>query len=569
MARAQSRTPAPKLTNFQMNRWHAAALAILALGACNANAEKFVAPSDDWPLVVKAHDTLIGIAHRYLDNPGDWKRLEQHNHVSDPYHLRPGSTLLIPFVWMRTEASTATVVGFSGVAAVRRDAQAQSVPTQVGAVLGEANVVETDDQGTVTLRLADGSMVRVLGDSAIRLDRLRRLSAAQRIDAVIGVDHGRVEAAGKHQLGGRFEVVTPLAIAGVRGTVFGVEYAASAGMLSEVLEGAVEVNGANTKAPRVTVDAGEGTHVGTSGTPDAPVKLLVAPLISSNQLVQDRPVVRFDLGPAPGAVAYQAEIARDADFVEIVAQVRTATTTIKVDGLPDGHYFLRVRAIDSNGLHGLPALVSFALKARPEPPFGQAPANHGKVRSDATEAQWTEVPGALRYRVQLASGSDFSHPLVDQTVDATHVSLAVPTLGEYSWRISTVGASASGAPDVGPFGDAMSFTRLAAQRAADPEIGNDGSVQLSWSAEAGQTFHIQIAADASFAKPLVDQTTTEAHLKLAALPAGIYFVRVRATDADGFIGSYTAARKFVIESLLRTTDGAPVGSGFGKVSTGP
>jgi hypothetical protein len=60
--------------------------------------------------------------------------------------------------------------------------------------------------------------------------------------------------------------------------------------------------------------------------------------------------------PVPGAVAYEAEIARDPGFTEVVARLSLAAseTTVISPALPVGRYMARVSARGTGGLRGLP-----------------------------------------------------------------------------------------------------------------------------------------------------------------------------------------------------------------------
>lgn len=45
---------------------------------------------------VVSGDTLSGLAHAYLGDPGRWREIAEANGIDDPLHLPPGAALLIP-----------------------------------------------------------------------------------------------------------------------------------------------------------------------------------------------------------------------------------------------------------------------------------------------------------------------------------------------------------------------------------------------------------------------------------------------------------------------------------------
>ena len=65
---------------------------------------------------------------------------------------------------------------------------------------------------------------------------------------------------------------------------------------------------------------------------------------------------------------YRAQLARDEAFNDVVMDGVFDASPARFAGLPDGDYWLRVRAIDDAGLEGYDAARAFALRARPEPP---------------------------------------------------------------------------------------------------------------------------------------------------------------------------------------------------------
>ena len=86
---------------------------------------------------------------------------------------------------------------------------------------------------------------------------------------------------------------------------------------------------------------------------------------------------------------------------------------------------------------------------------------------------------------------------------------------------------------------------------------------FGWSSEPGQKFEFQFARDDGFKSLLADQKLEEAKTLMERPNPGIYFVRIRATDPDGFVGPFTKAQR--IEIINRVTDlgGATLNTGFG------
>ncbi|WP_061298375.1 lipoprotein LipL45 [Leptospira borgpetersenii] len=117
----------------------------------------------------------------------------------------------------------------------------------LGASLKAGDKVSTKDKSKVDIQFADGSAVRISENSVIDFDALTINSKGNsdtRLALVSGKVFAKVNKASKED---QFSVVTPTAIAGVRGTSFIVDRSKSDKAVVKVLDGAVAV------APRIAI----------------------------------------------------------------------------------------------------------------------------------------------------------------------------------------------------------------------------------------------------------------------------------------------------------------------------
>ncbi|MGH8666807.1 MAG: FecR domain-containing protein [Burkholderiales bacterium] len=492
------------------------------------------AAADVLPYTIRPGDTLISIAREYLVEPQRWPELKRLNRIRNEHRLVPGSTLRIPLALLRQSPTQAVVLQVGGEVTVGGRAP------QVGDVLVDGATIRTGDQGSIALRLHDGAIVSVQPRTQAHVQQLRVYDKTGAADSVLRVEQGRIESSVPEQTrpGARFEIRTPRAAAAVRGTQYRVADT-QGNSLAEVLEGSVDIAGASGA---LRVETGFGVRVGPEGRPGQPVALLPAPVTAQLPRLQERPVVRFRVPPVAGADRYRAQVSDEPAFRTVRQDGVFATPDLRFTGLPDGDYVLRVRAIDGLGLEGVDATHAFRLKARPEPPFPAQPVDRGKVRGEQVEFRWSGAAEADTYVLQVGSDPGFDRIELEAAGlrNLRHAPEQRFPPARYVWRIASVRTDG----DRGPWSDPQSFEVFPAPALPDPPALGEADITFRWRAEPGQRFLFQLARDPQFAQ-IVHETQLDAPAFTTPRPEpGTYYMRVQATDADGFVGPFTATQRF-------------------------
>ncbi len=420
-------------------------LAALGLAPALADAHKRTnAPLATVSYTTAAGDTLYEIAARYLRDPHDWAVLSRLNHVPAPRHLQAGIQIKLPAALLRQDRESARVLATSGPVE-RAFGSGPYTPLAPGMMLGEGDRVRTGHDGFATLELVDGSHVSVSPDGMVEIGKLRQTVLTGASDRVIELQHGEVDSEVTHatKKDDRFQIRSPSVVAGVRGTRFRVNYDAGQQQTAvEVLEGAVGVDPGSVPAPApgVPLQASEqlvsahfGNVSGASGAIGTPVELLPAPALTDPGKIQDGKTVAFDLVPDRHAAGYRVQIARDADLLDLIRDLPVSAPHADFGDLPDGTYFVRISAVDHNGLEGLPQIYAFE---RRQLGLAASATPHPGTR-DYTFRWFASRPGVeTRFRFVLAATPDLRNPILDRPdLPAGEIVVTDLPRGVYYWTV--------------------------------------------------------------------------------------------------------------------------------------
>ena len=241
------------------------------------------------------------------------------------------------------------------VVLVSRAGQVVNRPLTVGANLFLDDVVETGRQSFVTIVLGSGVTSVLPSNAKIALKQTS--ASVARYELLRGSIENRVNKKPNAKRS-TFEIMIPNAILGVRGTHFTVDYDLGHGESGvSVAEGVVVVRPLRSCSKALIVTGEHSAHIKQSFNPATDIKgLLPAPVWVSAR-AQRTDDFSFDVSKIEGAAKYVAQVARDADFLDVVAEQEAPSQneSVVVPGrdLPDGFYYVRLAALDQYGLRGL------------------------------------------------------------------------------------------------------------------------------------------------------------------------------------------------------------------------
>lgn len=503
--------------------------------------------TNEWNYPMQPGESVWSVAHELLTDWREWKTIERLNNVRNDRQMAPGTVLRIPRSLINEQHSDIKILDVSGTVTaevVMKDGSAKAhLPLVRGQSLGKGDQIRTAEQSTVLLEFDDGTEVLILENSLLRIDQATVVGNTRKVvDIKVFLEDGEAEIRanpGKVP-GSQFLIDTPVAFATTKGTTYRVRAKGNT-TAAEVTEGLISV--ANNQG-KTRVKQGFGTLAKANEAPIIPKRLLAKP---------DLPALSTTIRYLPGKLAwrkmagadsYRSQISPDPMFNSVVYDV--INTQPKM-GLPatllDQPYWLRVTAIDSDGLQGFPATREISINARPFPPIRQAPRPSDSLYVGEIGFTWSQPETAVAYNLEIAVDEAFSKLSVQQNnIEGTHFSANIDAPGHYFWRVTSVADDG----EIGPTGHTGRFTVKPVPPKPDLKapVSSDTELFFSWQKEDGvKEYQLQLAKDKAFKKLIVDSKTVSPEMAMEKPQAGTYYLRVRAFDADDYAGEWSPIQK--------------------------
>lgn len=195
---------------------------------------------------VKKGETFMSICEiEIADCDANWKQFLEFNGLKKPTDVVEGMTLKIPnslskYRYAKIQFLTGDVVIFSDLKSDKGE------KVKNNHVLVEKNILKTGENGKCEIKLDDGTVVKVSEDTILMLGEINFKDGASNtvLNLVKGSALMKVSKLGD---GDSFNVSTPTAVAGVRGTEFTMTVGSQDKLELNVLEGVVAAGSKNNE----------------------------------------------------------------------------------------------------------------------------------------------------------------------------------------------------------------------------------------------------------------------------------------------------------------------------------
>lgn len=381
-----------------------------------------------WEYTFRPGDSIWNIAKQYTTSVNNWQAIQKLNSVDKDRRIRPGTRLRIPVSMLKIQPAYAIIIATAGEVTVT-DKSGNSQPATTDIRLYSGDEIATASNSNATIRFADGSELLILANSDAKMDTLSAHGSTGMVDTRVRLKSGQLDTrVNKQNKDSRYEIITPAAVAAVRGTAFRITASGSV-MRNEVTDGVVAVA---SEVDEKSLDAGYGLVAEKDKPLPEPVKLLDAPEMSEVFYITNY-LQAISWPPLAGAQAYRIQLAETDAFNKLIFdRVRNDSSTT-IESLNNKIYSLRVRGIDGQQLQGLNAIARLDVSIIPAAPTLNAISNDRSINFN-----WDKSDYIAETLIEIARDAAFTD-IVD-TVRTSNNSYQTSQLDEadYYYRSKAV-----------------------------------------------------------------------------------------------------------------------------------
>ena len=358
-----------------------------------------------WRYRVRPGDNLSTLAQNHLQAPYQWAHVVRFNKLSQAPRILIGQELKIPLAWLKRSPAPASLIHVSGhVQMASTDGIWQFAPA--GANLSIGQMLRVGPDSSARIQFADASVLLIQPNTTIVLDTLSVYANGHMADTTLRLQSGRVEirANPHHNTGQQFEVITPAAVAAVRGTHFMV-LSESNRTIEQTYEGQVIVQ---SRLAKVLVPKGYGSTVDLGALPTAP-SLIQAMTVTPDfqtKFVELPIVFSWSASSENGKSQWVMQLGHDPEVGDVFREQVSPQLQANWGALRNGSYYLRFWQLDANGIPSLPKLHPFEVAIARKLQGTALQLANDLFKTGPLELNLTPLPQGLRYWLELTQDAE-------------------------------------------------------------------------------------------------------------------------------------------------------------------
>ncbi len=498
----------------------------------------------DWHYTIRPKDNIWTLGEEFLDRNHSWTDIIYYNKIKQPKTLTAGTVLKIPVSWLKHQPEPALAVSVSGSTMLRRHLDSQFKQLEKNTPLQVGDEITTYD-GSVLIRFADKSILRLSPDSNLIFNRLTRYGKTGMADTRLRLQKGRLstQVTPFNNKGSRYEINTPSAVAAVRGTGFRLMTQGDTSQL-EVTEGAVLFSNTTQLLPLTT---GQGIILKSGKSGSTIVDLPKAPTPTSTVTQTDTLPVTFTWLEQKNITTYYYQIFKDSEQGEMVDASFLSKPIVTLDHLRNGTYLVAMRAINDKGFNGLDHKVSVLIGMIAKSATLLAPQNNTLLDNDMPEFTWQYNSKNELSQLQLARDFEFIDIVSESEYAPDNTTLPNKSLspGEYYWRVKTLAG-----------GDSIAYSHIrhlkirgvlpAVNIISVNYIGNRAKVFWNTIPEA-KNYVLQLAEDLEFKNIIHEDTLDKSSASIKLTKGKSYFARVKGVGNELFTSAFSTGKEIKLK----------------------
>ena len=278
---------------------------------------------------------------------------------------------------------------------------------------------------------------------------------------------------------------------------------------------------------------------------------------SNNQLMNDStPALEWQA--SANANRYHVQVDTSIKFANLIYNFKTSNTEYTLGELADGKYYWRVCALNAIDIYGdCSSPRSFSVDTTPPPvPVLKSPANGSTVTGIPTFS-WNSSTGAVRYELAYGTSSN-PEEFTEKSGELSALSFTPSIIGSsttFYWSVRAKDKAGNWSEWSNPFNVYILPEKPEKVSLIEPVEGyesDDDYLDFSWNTVAfADSYQIQIDNSNNFDNPEYTYFSEDGSTSISVGPLenGIWYWRVRAENAVGEYGAWSANRYIVIDAI--------------------
>lgn len=352
---------------------------------------------------VRQDESLSLIASNHLKPSVNWRDLAKYNDIQDENKIVVGTRLKIPLNWLRRSEKGVRLISSSGDVKLKKSTGEVRLAFP-GVSLNNKDKIITGDDGFAIIEFPDETQISLKSNANIEIGSVVVFGNKIMIESNLQQTKGRSDVnvnSIKHK-NRKFNVITPAAVASVRGTTFNIEVKDGTTFL-ETNEGSVVFKNIHGE---VKVDGGYSSVATLNKQPSIPSVTHNPPVLINHQKTYKNIPIEIDFEYKQNLKNWTLEIQSALDRTETAYTNTSNEPIFKINYLAPGQYHMKAWTIDQNDRKSKLLLNSFEVNYKIEKYITNLKLDERHIKGGALVLNLPSLESSKRYVIQVTDAED-------------------------------------------------------------------------------------------------------------------------------------------------------------------